>query len=390
MLADDVEPALAWGARALDLATRLGDERTRAHALVNIGSARLNSTTEAPPRCSRRTQSRRQPAIATRRRARSTTSAHSLMCWVRPDEALRYARQAAAYGTGHELLITRVLRSTVVAWLRLRAGDWDEAERLTRREIESGMVVRLLTKTVMLELAVRRGDPDAAGRLAEIGAEADRTGEAQRIVPVVELAAEWALTTGAPMPTARLERLVAEIRAGVSAAATRCAWRPGRPWRGSTPRSARRCRRRTPRWRGGTGAAAAEAFDEVGWSYDRALMLSLLDDEESLAEAIEIARGLGAEPLTRRVAGRMRELGIRVPVGPREATRANPVGLTSRQLEVLALLVDGLTNAEIAERLVVSPRTAEHHVAAVLTKLGATTRREAAQRASELQLVGRP
>jgi DNA-binding NarL/FixJ family response regulator len=60
--------------------------------------------------------------------------------------------------------------------------------------------------------------------------------------------------------------------------------------------------------------------------------------------------------------------------------------LTARQVEVLALLVDGLTNAEIAQRLVVSPRTAEHHVAAVLTKLGATTRREAARRASELRL----
>ena len=80
----------------------------------------------------------------------------------------------------------------------------------------------------------------------------------------------------------------------------------------------------------------------------------------------------------------MRELDIRVPHGPRKATRANPAGLTARQLEVLALIAEGLTNAEIAERLVVSQRTAEHHVAAVLTKLGATTRREAAQRASEL------
>ena len=66
----------------------------------------------------------------------------------------------------------------------------------------------------------------------------------------------------------------------------------------------------------------------------------------------------------------MRELGFRVPPGPREATRANPAGLTARQLEVVALLVEGLTNAEIAERLVVSPRTVEHHVAAVLQKLG--------------------
>ena len=73
-----------------------------------------------------------------------------------------------------------------------------------------------------------------------------------------------------------------------------------------------------------------------------------------------------------------------MPAAPRETTRANPAGLTARQLEVLALLGEGLTNAEIAERLVVSPRTAEHHVAAVLTKLGATTRREAARRAAEL------
>ena len=100
-------------------------------------------------------------------------------------------------------------------------------------------------------------------------------------------------------------------------------------------------------------------------------MLSLLDDEESLAEALEIARGA-----RRRAADEARrgaDARARAPrsAGPREATRANPAGLTARQLEVLALLAEGLTNAEIAERLVVSPRTAEHHVAAVLTKLGA-------------------
>ncbi len=83
----------------------------------------------------------------------------------------------------------------------------------------------------------------------------------------------------------------------------------------------------------------------------------------------------------------MRELGLRVPAGPRETTRANPAGLTARQVEVLELLSEGLTNAEIAERLVVSERTAEHHVAAVLRKLQVSDRREAAARASELGLA---
>ena len=243
---------------------------------------------------------------------------------------------------------------------------------------------------MLAELAVRRGDADAARAAGRPRApQADRTGEPQRIVPVLELATEWALTTGAPLPAERLERLVAESgRAAASPAGARCASRRGPPSRASTssstaplsPPHAAMARRD---WRGRGRRASAT----VGWTYDRALMLSLLDDEESLAEAIEIARGLGAEPLTRRVAGRMRELGLRVPHGPREATRANPAGLTARQLEVLALLVDGLTNAEIAERLVVSPRTAEHHVAAVLTKLGAATRAEAARRAAELGLL---
>jgi len=132
--------------------------------------------------------------------------------------------------------------------------------------------------------------------------------------------------------------------------------------------------------------AAADGFGEVGWTYDRALMLSMLDDESSLVEAIEIARGLGAQPLVRRVTRRMRELAIRVPQGQRDSTRSNPAGLTARQVEVLALVSEGLTNAEIAERLVVSQRTAEHHVAALFTKLGVATRRQAAQRASELGL----
>jgi DNA-binding NarL/FixJ family response regulator len=84
----------------------------------------------------------------------------------------------------------------------------------------------------------------------------------------------------------------------------------------------------------------------------------------------------------------MRALGLRIPRGPRRSTRSNQAGLTGRQLEVLGLLGEGLTNNEIADRLVVSPRTAEHHVAAVLQKLGASTRRDAARRAAELDVVG--
>ena len=77
---------------------------------------------------------------------------------------------------------------------------------------------------------------------------------------------------------------------------------------------------------------------------------------------------------------RLRDQGVtRLPRRPLPRTRANPAGLTDRQLEVLGLLADGLTNAEIADRLVLSVRTVDHHVAAILAKLGVASRREAAR-----------
>jgi DNA-binding NarL/FixJ family response regulator len=61
----------------------------------------------------------------------------------------------------------------------------------------------------------------------------------------------------------------------------------------------------------------------------------------------------------------------------RRSPRCHPAGLTERQAEILALLGSGATNAEIAARLVLSVRTVDHHVSAVLQKLGVTSRREA-------------
>jgi DNA-binding NarL/FixJ family response regulator len=74
----------------------------------------------------------------------------------------------------------------------------------------------------------------------------------------------------------------------------------------------------------------------------------------------------------------MRERGlVNVPAGPRPSTRANPAGLTGRQLEILGMLAEGLTNAQLAGRLFISSKTVDHHVSAILTKLTANSRTEA-------------
>ncbi|MGH2587762.1 MAG: response regulator transcription factor, partial [Dehalococcoidia bacterium] len=98
---------------------------------------------------------------------------------------------------------------------------------------------------------------------------------------------------------------------------------------------------------------------------------------------------LGARPAALAVSRRLRERGARgIPRGPRPATRSHPAGLTAREVEVLRLLGQGLRDAEIADRLYLSPRTVHHHVSAILAKLDTHSRSEAMRVASELDLLG--
>ena len=138
----------------------------------------------------------------------------------------------------------------------------------------------------------------------------------------------------------------------------------------------------------GRPLAAAECWEALGCPYERALAMV---DSGELAEtfaALEILDRLGADAVAARVRRDLRRRGVaRVPARPRTTTRANPAGLTSRQVDVVRLLAEGLTNAEIAARLVISEKTADHHVSAILTKLDVRTRREAAAAARTMGIA---
>lgn len=128
----------------------------------------------------------------------------------------------------------------------------------------------------------------------------------------------------------------------------------------------------------------------LGCPYETALALSESDDAQTTRQGVEQLQQLGASAAVSVVARRLRERGVRgLPRGPRPRTRENPGGLTARELEVLALLADGLRDVQIAEKLVVSVKTVDHHVGAILPKLGVRTRGEAVAQAARLGLLGR-
>jgi DNA-binding CsgD family transcriptional regulator len=230
----------------------------------------------------------------------------------------------------------------------------------------------------------RRGDPDVSGPLAEAHALVRSTGEVMRIAPVAAARAEAAWLEG---DDAAVEE--------VTAAAYRLAVDRGSPWSaGELAYWRRQAGIREEALAAGPFAlsiagdweGAAERWREIGCPYEAALARADSDDEEVVRAAVEELQRLGARAAARAVA---RRRGVRgVPRGPHASTRENPAGLTARELEVLELLAEGLRNADIAERLIVSEKTVSHHVSAVLRKLGARTRGEAGAKAVRLGLGG--
>lgn len=132
---------------------------------------------------------------------------------------------------------------------------------------------------------------------------------------------------------------------------------------------------------------AAACWRRAGAPFDEAMALLFSDDEDDQLAAIATFDAMEATATADRARQELRRRGVSsLPPRPRNATRSNPSGLTNRQLEVARLVARGLTNAELAQRLYISEKTADHHVSAILGKLGLSSRREVVRRAAEFGL----
>ena len=137
----------------------------------------------------------------------------------------------------------------------------------------------------------------------------------------------------------------------------------------------------------GDWVAAAREWEARGCPYEKALALAG-GNESAQRTALTILEDLGAGRVSALLRKQLRDKGVRnIPRGPHQTTRSNPAGLTARELEILALLTKNLQNSEIAARLFISPKTVDHHISAILSKLDVRSRTEAASAAIESGII---
>lgn len=130
---------------------------------------------------------------------------------------------------------------------------------------------------------------------------------------------------------------------------------------------------------------AESSWRELGCPYEAAVALVDSGENDAMREGFAELNRLGATATSRVLRNELRSRGVTgIPRGPKRMTRSNAMGLTPRETEVLALLEEGLTNAEIASRLSLSIKTVGHHASAILGKLGVSSRRAAARHRGQL------
>ena len=298
------------------------------------------------------------------------------------DAGLRFTREHGIWAHSYSLEVHQ-------AQLDLRHGRWSDAEARIRRLLElnddPGMYA-VYSTPVLGRLLARRGELAAADPML---ATSWKRAWAQESLPGILYTAlggaEWAWLSGNDLVAEHLYKSARErpTPAGLGHIMGELYYYL---------------------WRAGVDVELFDGCAEVyaaairgDWQralaltedpYEQALFKAGSGDIEATTQAIWTLDEMGARPAAALARTALAELGVkRLPRRPVAATRSNPAGLTARQVDVLRLLADGRSNAEIAAELVLSVRTVDHHVSAILLKLDVPSRRAAAAAAASLKLL---
>ena len=378
-----------WGERARDLAQQLGEQEIVVSASIAIGSAeamRGNGSGALDKALVLAQTHGADDQVARVYSALVFTSARNKN-WPDVD---RWLEEGLAYSTERDL---DDHRNYLLAWradASLDRGRWDDAGAAARMALAHPHAIlhRAWSLLVLGELRARRGDPGVWTLLDE-ALDLVRDTPPQRQVPLQIVRTEAAFLEG-DVARARVE-IGTMHPVGLTdrwIAGSLAVWRRRL---GGLPEETGPVPKPYALQLAGDHVGAAAAWEKLECPYNAAWALALCDDEDDLRRSHETLLALGARPAAAIVARTLRERGARgLARGPRAETRGNPAGLTKRELDELGLVAEGLTNAEIAAKLVISEKTVGHHVSSILGKLGVGSRYEAAKLAAEDRELVRP
>jgi DNA-binding CsgD family transcriptional regulator len=375
----EFDEAARWSRKALELADEIGDTRSRVLALHRLGSARLVEGDDEGEEILRHALSL---AIDSRLPVQAAGVYLGLASgWFERFELNRaepYLVDSLTFADEHQL---EGFLTPTLGWyalLLLHTGRWSEVEAtaysvLNREQVS--VVGKILALTALGRLYARKGDPRASAILDDALSLAAPTQMVMYLPRVYAARAEAAWLAGDN------ERAAIEAGSGIDLALSKQhPWYAGEllMWLSLTGESVD-----VPEWIApafamqieGDWQGAALEWQQRGCVYEAALAMLGSDDSTAMREALDVFENLGAEPATKHARRDLRELGVKgIPRGPHESTRSNPAGLTRREIEIAKLISDGLRNNDIAERLFLSPKTVDHHVSSILSKLGVKTR----------------
>lgn len=393
LLNSRMDEAIDWGNQALATAGDTASAEIRVHALNNIGTAKLFLGQEGGVEDLQNSLRIALENHLHEDAARVFTNLSEYAVDLRKlDLAESLLEQGIAFDIEHDLDTWTFYLRGRQAQLRLEQGRLQEALDIADMVLvqpDQTMLMRLPALIMQGKAQLRLGHADALKTLEQARADALLTGEVQYQIPVLMALLEraWlsgdnrqaqeALTALAKIEHNRFSRWgMAEYAFWATLAGVQ---EPGQL--ATMPRPFRLAVE-------GSMEQAGEVFTDLGSQYLAAICRGLANDPERISDALATLQRQGATPAVARLVNLASKRGIardaiRISRGPYKAARANAFGLTAKEQSVLMLMTEGLSNAEIAERLSRSPRTVEHHVSSVLQKLGAENRLGAVLKAQQ-------
>jgi DNA-binding CsgD family transcriptional regulator len=315
------------------------------------------------------------------------------LCWQAAlhyelDRAEGYIAETTAFCADHDLATFEPLAVSAATLVAVHRGDWARAASRAEDVLSRPAMTplhRFLPLTTLGLIHARRGQRPVSALLDEALAAAERD-DFFRLGPVWPARAE-AAWLGGDDHAAR-----AEARAGLATAPAHAnPWLVGSLCRwlhlaGGEPDDDRKLSTLFKLEISGDWRGAAAEWARRGCPYDAAIA-QLGGDIAAVESALATFRRLGATAAGRRARQRLTELRGPTRRSRRAEIRTDPDGLTRREREVLTLITAGHSDADIATKLSISPKTVGHHVESILTKLGVDNRTQAAAQARRSQTI---